>query len=536
MAFVMSYKVWKETTKRTARRRSKDLKVLDGSIARFHNTPTEDNRKDISIALEAWKTTKGFPGWESSGRNHKGAVTVLSGQMLFGQELKDVLAKALIAELPYGGIERAAQLADLEARDIIRRQRLEAVRRLFSYDGQPRKMKPKVLHNIKTARTLNKQKNAAKQATQAAKEVASGTLKAETMKWAKDALRGVVEELPEMVPEAISAVVSMVEDLLTEICPDLMMEIAAAAVPVLPIARSGLKFGKHSVSAISLKVKQLDATKHEFSFQPGNPEVAAEAITRILKRKANSEARLATIYGTDTAARGAALALDAAAMGAASTAVGAVSGAATALAKLTNTLFLLSRDVYEMYKANKNLAQIISKNPDTHKPALDGKLLFGATPILGAFFVANANTSDLVNFLVSDMGQPGWKYDIEVLIDKHISKMTKYARSLISASRFEMSGMEYMKGQTKNISNITKKEGKWEHRLHIDRKAKRMARKLEAQAKAKIRQIGPEKLTRWAENREQKIGRQGTQNDKLAEQQRGRYGGASNADAKRWAG
>ena len=535
MPYVMKLKTWKESTSSLGHRRSKELKLVDGAIAQYEDNPTEENRRQILIALEAWKSMQGHPGWESSRRNGSGAVSVLSGQLLFGKELESALAKTLIYELPYGGIERSAQLADLEARDLIRQQRVEAVRRLFSYDGNPRKMKPKIGANLLLGRQMYKQQKKAKAATSAARSAAGAGLRQEAQMLARRIVREVVEEVPNIVPEAINVVIAMVDEIVSELAPEFVTELAAAVVPVFPVVRSGFKFGKHSVSAIRLTVQQIDAHRQEFSFQPGNPEVAAKAITRMIARKAHSEGRMAALYGSDTAARAAAVALDAAAMGGASVAVGAASGAATALGKMSNTLFLVARDCYEMYRANRNMNLIIAKRPNEMQPALDGKLLFESTPLLGAYFVANANTSDLVNFLVSDMGQPGWKFDIEVLVNKHLAKMIDNARGLIAESRFEIEGMEFMKGQTADTMDI-RKDTTLQKIIRVDRHAKRMKSSLQGQALAKVRQIGPEKLTRWAESRDDKISRLEAEQNKAAGQEKGRYGGASNADTARWGG
>ncbi len=161
---------------------------------------------------------------------------------------------------------------------------------------------------------------------------------------------------------------------------------------------------------------------------PGDPQAAARAVRRLIARNAANSARLASIHTVKfavdvTAAAGG--------FGAGGAIAGPVTGAAAAGAQLANSLFLLGRDYHEMSGANKLLRASTVPSAET---------LFGTYPLLGCYLIVGADDSDLLFFLMSDMGQAGWMDKVEQQKKRTLGPLQSEARKAIAESRFELDG------------------------------------------------------------------------------------------------
>jgi hypothetical protein len=172
---------------------------------------------------------------------------------------------------------------------------------------------------------------------------------------------------------------------------------------------------------------------------PGDPQLAAQAVRKIITREASNHARLATIntvkFAVDVSVTAGAMGADVASP---------ITGAATAGAKLANSIFLLGRDYYEMKSANALL---------TGGTLPDPTRLFNSHPILGAYLIVGADDSDLLFFFIDDMGAPGWMDKVEQQKKKTLGPLQKEARKAIENSRFDLAGFSGVKFKKPGVAS-----------------------------------------------------------------------------------
>ncbi|HMP16132.1 MAG TPA: hypothetical protein PKD72_03845 [Gemmatales bacterium] len=436
MPYVMQYETWMQLTELKFKPRSKQLRSIDKALKTYHQAKTDQNLKKLKLALHHWKMYKGFdgaaglPAWRTSERNQKKAVETLDSQINETPNLQASAVLADLAELPFYGLEI---YAEDQARQAIKQAREEALTNLF----QGRKM---VINKTGLASTLfftkrkiDKAKSEGSKAASAASAAVTGPIRQQAMQLVREMLDEVLREFPlEVVQEALKT--------LSEMIPDFLGEIAGAVAPYLSVATSGAKAVKNTAVAIKKEYDWVKTENHLEAFSSGDAFAAAEAIRKMIARDRNHAGRLAGIYGVDAAVKSAAIIADAAAYGAptVSAVVTPLQGFATAMAVLSLQIYLIGRDFYEKHKANKILSS-------ADEIAITPKL-FQAHPLTGCYFVACTNTSDIINFLVEDIGGYGWKLDVENIVKLHIHPMQTTAREYIADARFVIEGLELSKG------------------------------------------------------------------------------------------
>ena len=103
----------------------------------------------------------------------------------------------------------------------------------------------------------------------------------------------------------------------------------------------------------------------------------------------------------------------------------AAAGVGAALLKLTNIIRIIVRDCEEQEKAN-----------DLMRTGTVDIKVFEVCPIIGAYYVALAPHSALINILASEWGEFGWMDDTEILVKKHIRPLQEQAVRVIRGHRF----------------------------------------------------------------------------------------------------
>lgn len=162
---------------------------------------------------------------------------------------------------------------------------------------------------------------------------------------------------------------------------------------------------------------------------PGSPQEAANAVNTLIARSGAKHGTRATIntvkfavdVGTSYGAPGVA---------------GPATAAAAAGAKLAQTLFLLGRDYHEMKSANEVLCGGVPFGPAE---------LFSVYPLLGCYLIISADDSDLLFFLLPEMGGAGWMDKVEKQKRVTLGPLQKTARHEIGKSRFELAGFSGVK-------------------------------------------------------------------------------------------
>ena len=360
--------------------------------------------------------------------------------------------------MPYYGIEAFA--GDEYGKEVLREARLQALPLLFMGKKVQTKRNALLKAGIELKKGLRKTKAQAK----AAQDAATAELKKQAMAPAKAAINeatapareavhditrtpreiaeGIINEVTQIFPDVANELM----DLLTDIIPDFVAELAGAVAPYVSLVPGTRKAVQNTVQTCLAEYKWVKASGHKEAFGAGDPAAAAAAIIRMIERKRNKHARLAAIYTTDVTVKAAAITADAASFGVPTVSAVAtpLMGFATAVANLGLKIFLLARDLYEMKQANK-----ILRSPSSIAISVD---LIHTCPLLGCYFIACSNHSDIINFLIEDMGAPGWQDDVEVLMKNHVHPMIGYARGAISSSRLEVDGLQMSKGVVTDVS------------------------------------------------------------------------------------
>lgn len=449
--YVMNYETWMELTRVRGKLRSRELKAVDSALKKYHLMKQKQDLEVIKRALILWKMAKGFDRWRSSPRNLRKGIETLDLQ-LFG--FRDANAQSVLndlAELPYFGIESWA--GEEAAKNAMKNAREEALVELFCG-------KELIVDKCKIAtigyfikRRINKIRGQAAKAggaavgdaTEPAVNAAKEAIK-ETKVYAL-AREGVQQVIDEVLSEFPVEIVQEAMKTLAELVPDFIGEVAASVTPYIGVGISGSKSIRHVVQGAKTQYKLSMAREHtQKGFGQGNPLAAAQALERIIQRERNRHSELAALFGSDTVVKGAGLACDALSFGAptVSLIVTPTSGVIAGLAALSLAIFQIAQNIKEMREGNKILA-----HQGTVKLSHE---LFNACPILGCYFIACSNTSDIINFLVDDIGVPGWNLDVEVMARNHIHPMVGYARDTIQASPFAIEGLELSKGVVMDAS------------------------------------------------------------------------------------
>lgn len=227
--------------------------------------------------------------------------------------------------------------------------------------------------------------------------------------------------LGELDPADFSALESTIEELVG----DIFSELGSSLMPFVGTAKAGYKAGSAWIET-GVKQKQVHATKQagEKLIQ-GDPRLAIASVQRMLERERNL---LAAEAGIATAKLGADVAGYFVDLGIASS---IASGCAEAAGRLALHIRMIVRDAKEM-KAGNVLLQ---------GGRIDAQI-FETCPLLGAYAVASAETSDLVGFLGGDPQRHGFTLaDLTNLVKKHNEPLVKNATDIISKSRLEVVGM-----------------------------------------------------------------------------------------------
>lgn len=480
---IMPYNTWMELTK-TNSPRSSELRAIDAALENYHRNSSETNLSILKLALHRWKMSKGFDeasGWVTSERNGRQAVERLDLQ-LFG--IDSTLAQcenlAVLAELPFYGIEL---WAETEAKMYLKAARESCLHDLFV----GKEVVFKQLKLIKAARRIRKQLSkamskaieagnvlaspafaAAAQATAPARAAVSDARDRamapvhqalapirearehamapvnSAMAAAEDAAKQLIEEILSQFPARVAEEALR---LIMELVPNFMTDLAASIAPYISLAPGSVKVVTNSFKALKQEYTWIETKYHieAGAIRSGDPAIAANCILRLIERKRNNAGRLAALYSTDVSVKAAGIAADAASWGVPSVSaiVTPLQGAATALARLSLTVYAFARDVYEKYVANKMLRR-------AHGIRLTSKL-FDECPLLGCYFISCSTTSDIINFLVEDMGTPGWNLDVERMANDHIYPLLLTSRNYIYDHPLEVRGLEGHKWRFKPL-------------------------------------------------------------------------------------
>lgn len=216
-----------------------------------------------------------------------------------------------------------------------------------------------------------------------------------------------------------------------------------SAIPCLGSIEGGAKalwyFGNAAERAwTSHKVEQNSVV-----IRAGDPRAACLAVVEILDRARNENIVKGSINATHAAATAGMFFVDGGAIS------GPVAAAAKTAANLCQSIYLWARDIKEMIKGNEVLG-----DPDN----LTGDV-FKISPVLGAYLMTESNTSDLLSFMVSDIGLPDWMTRIEMLLPQ-LNYVQDQSGKLIRKARLQLHGLKTNMWKYRGLSRWEKFKGK----------------------------------------------------------------------------
>jgi hypothetical protein len=209
-----------------------------------------------------------------------------------------------------------------------------------------------------------------------------------------------------------------------------MGELIQAVTPFLGVITAGGTTLWNLKNLIRAEYRTVTSRTHmQRILSVGNPQSAMKAIVRILERERNAEAFSFSVSLGEFAGKLAGTLADG------GTATTAAIGLAANVAKLTNIVRIIVRDVLEKNAANALMAR--------RQVTIT---VFEACPMVGAYYVCCAPTSVLVNQILERWSQGGWMGEVEQNVHDHIEPMRAQARRLIREFRFVIPSLQNVPG------------------------------------------------------------------------------------------
>src|SRR5579859_1860748 len=266
-----------------------------------------------------------------------------------------------------------------------------------------------------------------KEKAQGAKDVVKDAC--ELVKDIKDATKSAGKEAAESLLKKLFdgmdwvQVIPLVGDALHEIQKEVTCFLSA--IPCLGSIEGGARAIYYFGNAAERAWTSHKCAQNAAVIRAGDPRAACYAVVEIIDRARNENLVKGSINATHAVASAGMFFVDG----------GAISGPALSAAKtcanLCQSLYLWGRDIKEMIKGNEALGNANDLNAD----------VFKISPILGAYLMTESNTSDLLSFMVSDIGLPQWMSRIESLLPD-LNYVQNQAGKLIRKSRLELEGLE----------------------------------------------------------------------------------------------
>ena len=254
--------------------------------------------------------------------------------------------------------------------------------------------------------------------------------------------------------------------ILADLAP-FVAEVVATLTPILSMTpvfvsggRAGYNDGKGFIrSTRGTRRSRTPATWLPVTRMPWPPRL------KILDRKVKEYFVDGSIYSSDAVVECLLVAMDDDACcddGASLAAPGVVSalaGSGVSLAelpaKVLHKVYLIGRDFREMKDANA----ILERGADV----IDAGIFENAR--CWRQLLAGSTTSNVINFIQSDLAKTGWQRDIEVMNRKHLGPLRQLAREIINGSLLAVDGLDRLEGAAPNTFGITNVENDLENRL-----------------------------------------------------------------------
>jgi hypothetical protein len=173
-----------------------------------------------------------------------------------------------------------------------------------------------------------------------------------------------------------------------------------SVIPGVASVQSGLAAILNLTKAASHAWNHYQVEQKTGIFRCGDARAAIGAVREVIQRAKNVNESKAIIQFSHAAASAGGFFIDGGAFS------GPAAAALKAFATLTYRMYLLGRDMKEKYQANKLL-----KSPST----VDANI-FRKSPVLGCYLITEGSAFDILNFLVSEIGQDNWMSKVDTLL------------------------------------------------------------------------------------------------------------------------
>lgn len=367
--------------------RSGSLKNVDAALKNYDVFPSARHLRVLRRAFDQWKVEKA--DWKKSDRNHKGGITALDA-MLRGPE---------------------QELTPMDYLLQMQRQRIDMMFRGRKLVTRKSRL---IVPGVSAASNLENIRRGA---------TALGAASPAFVDTVRTLFRGFFGE----GAGNVSLEVELASYLGEHVASDLIKGMA----PYAGILTSGVnaiyqwaKFGQAAA-------RWVEVHDCRWAVRAGDPSQAVNAIERVLSRDMTRRATQGTMSAFEAVARGASTAI-------AGPAAETITAGVMSIAKLTYQVYVIGRDFQERSQANSIMA---GAEPVTYT-------VFDKYPLLGCYYVVCVDTSDLVNFMLDDMGAAHWMDAVEELSRK-IDPIVRTSRKLIDEGRFEIEHMPKLKKMEK---------------------------------------------------------------------------------------
>ena len=432
--------------------RSSKLKKIDRMLKQYESTRTWNSFQELDNALSEWLITFDIKSWENSIRNKRLAVTKLKNAIDFVSQFP-----AEIVDDPYvlhmsDGIwvddpdfdkKWQAQQAEREALAFVQQHREESWQLLFRdarihFRSRHKDIAASDLHSDATWIGINNKLRSGGINVTTAKGMSENwndNTSQAGKHWA--AAGGQWNRLGTQVfgaaewPQVLAA---LGENTLFTQLSNTFSSLYAAMIPFIGVAKSGFDAIKGFAMAAYKQYELTDQRRHAAAvLGERNPQAAFAAMDRLIRHEVNDNlvqgARGITALGSKVVC----MFVDG------GMASGPAIGIAEGIAKIMQKLYILKRSYDYMNAGNICLDSYRHGHPVSLE-------IFSESPILGCYFLCNANTSDLLNWLKVEYGGLEWQTEVEALIKTDVKPIILRANSAIQDSQIKVTGVASNKG------------------------------------------------------------------------------------------
>jgi hypothetical protein len=216
-----------------------------------------------------------------------------------------------------------------------------------------------------------------------------------------------------------------------------IMDFVSAVLPIVQQVKAGAQAASNWAVAAQDWHKANKTKAHSKFLLPGNARDACEAVATLLRNSRDEHATLAGIQTTQLGASTAGLFVD----------LGGVTGpavaAAAAVAKTCQKVLIMGA----RYKEVKKVNLILRSEPDR---ALASNI-FQVSPLLGAYYLANNTTSNVLNILSNNLLEDDWMAHWEVNKREHLDPLIAESKRFILESRYVLAPIRQSKGMYQQL-------------------------------------------------------------------------------------